>query len=245
VSELELLPQGPRWDREFMLVDENNKFITLRTRPDLYRIALRVSPSGTIELQTEGLGSVHFSVEARIPREFPVIIFKDTVPAYEVSAEVSAFCSAVLKQSVRLVCMSERAQRKFDAAYLDRTVRFVDAQPLLVLSTASVKELSQRVGIELSIRRFRPNIVIDGVPAHAEDTWTEFRAGDLRFKRVKACGRCKITTVDPDTGEVGEEPLKTLGSYRRAPQGQNILFGSYYAHLDEGRLRCGDTIEAS
>ena len=67
LGELELLPQGPRWDREFMLVDENNRFITQRTHPQLARIALRVAGQNAIELSLRERGSVHFSVEERLP----------------------------------------------------------------------------------------------------------------------------------------------------------------------------------
>jgi uncharacterized protein YcbX len=242
VSELELLPQGPRFDRQFMLVDENNKFITQRTQPELARIALRLSANQSIELSLPELGSVRFSVEDRLGRELPVVIFKDTVPAYEVRTEVSAWCSEALKCSVRLVRISEHAQRKFADAFLDRTVRFVDSQPLLVLSTASIKELSQRLGYEVPVSRFRPNILVDGVPAHAEDDWRGFRSAEISFKRTKACGRCKLTTVDPETGAVGDEPFKTLSSYRRTEKG--VLFGSYYAHLNEGRLHQGEVLTA-
>lgn len=243
VEALEIDAQGPRYDRQFMLVDENNKFITLRQRPELARIELRMGAAGTIELSLPdrpALGSVHFGVGDRLDREFPVTIFKDTVPAYEVSTEISKWLSEFCESRVRLVRMSERAQRKFDARFLDRTVRFVDAQPLLVLSTASVKELEKRAGMPFSMSRFRPNIVVDDVAAHAEDGWDEFHAAGITFKFVKQCGRCKLTTVDPLTGEVSDEPFKTLTSYRRREGG--IMFGGYYAHLQEGRLHRGDLL---
>ena len=49
----------------------------------------------------------------------------------------------------------------------------------------------------------------------------------MEFKALKPCTRCKITTVHPLTGEVGDEPLKTLATYRRQERG--IMFGYYYA----------------
>jgi uncharacterized protein YcbX len=252
-EELEIDAQGPRHDRQFMLVDENNKFITLRQRPELARIALRMNAANSIELslpEKPELGGVNFSISERpvserggaerLEREFPVIIFKDTVPAYEVRADVSQWLSEVCERRVRLVRMSERAQRQFDARFLDRTVRFVDAQPLLVLSTASLSGLSARAGTDFSMSRFRPNIVVDDVAAHAEDEWGEFQAAGITFKFVELCSRCKLTTVDPLTGAVTDEPLKTLTTYRRREGG--IMFGGYYAHLQQGRLRCGDTL---
>lgn len=243
VEELEIDAQGPRHDRQFMLVDENNKFITLRQQPNLARIALRMNAANAIELsltERPELGSVHFGVAERLDREFPVIIFKDTVPAYEVRADVSQWLSEFCERRVKLVRMSERAQRTFDARFLDRTVRFVDAQPFLVLSTASLKELETRAGMTFSMSRFRPNIVVDNVAAHAEDGWEEFQTGGITFKFVALCGRCKLTTVDPLTGEGGDEPLKTMTSYRRKERG--IMFGGYYAHLQEGRIRRGDPL---
>jgi uncharacterized protein YcbX len=111
----------------------------------------------------------------------------------------------------------------------------------LVLSVASLKELELRAGVTLSVSRFRPNVVVDGVEAHAEDSWSGgFSVGALRFEAMHPCRRCKVTTVHPLTGQVGEEPLKTLETYRRDEKG--LAFGYYFAHMNEGLLRAGSSL---
>ncbi len=93
----------------------------------------------------------------------------------------------------------------------------------------------------MSAARFRPNMIVEDTVQHAEDNWAGFKAGALEFKTVSACKRCIVTTVHPLTGEMGEEPLKTLGTYRRQEKG--ITFGQYFANLNTGRLRVGDQLQ--
>jgi uncharacterized protein len=76
------------------------------------------------------------------------------------------------------------------------------------------------------MERFRPNIVIDGVEAYAEDKMHELRLGDITLRLVKPCARCAITTTDQESGTVdGVEPLRTLKAYRFDRELRGVLFG--------------------
>lgn len=241
-SVMDILKDGPAWDRQWMLVDEKNQFITQRTMPKLAKIGLTFDPEACIELSMPGLDSIDFGLEEQESEKLTVKIWKTEVPAHQVSEEVSDWLSSVLDKKVKLVRLSAEAHRKLSPEFEDKEVRFVDSQPLLVMSLASQKLLEQKAGVSLSMARFRPNIVIDGVDAHAEDTWENgFTIGSIQFKPMKPCIRCKITTVHPLTGEVGEEPLKTLATYRQEEDG--IAFGYYYAHSGEGRIANGDSVK--
>jgi uncharacterized protein YcbX len=102
-------------------------------------------------------------------------------------------------------------------------VSFADGFPLLLATEESLAELNRliRDGADhspegaLPITRFRPNVVVAGAPAWAEDRWRRLRIGDAVFRVVKGCDRCVLTTVDPDTAERGKEPLRTLARHRR------------------------------
>ncbi|MBX3022720.1 MAG: MOSC domain-containing protein [Bdellovibrionales bacterium] len=236
-SELMLTKAGPLWDREWMLVDDKGVFLTQRQHPELAKIGVRFEDDAGLELSAGAQGTMDFGLEEREGPEFQVTVWKTQVPAFEVSSEVSEWLSDLLTKKVKLVRLSPNAQRTFDDAMPERTVRFVDAKPLLVISTASLKQLELKAGVTLAMSRFRPNIVIDGVEPHAEDGWPAFKVGSIEFKTLKPCTRCKITTVHPLTGAVSEEPLKTLSTYRRGEKG--ITFGQYFAHMHEGRLRAG------
>ena len=91
----------------------------------------------------------------------------------------------------------------------------------------------------LEMRRFRSYLVVKGSKPYAEDSWAQIRIGSIVFQVAKACGRCRVTTVDPDRGEFsGKDPLKTLAGYRyvdgEARFGQNLI------HLQPGFLEVGD-----
>ena len=91
------------------------------------------------------------------------------------------------------------------------------------------------------MRRYRPNLVVKGSKPYAEDSWGQIRIVSVAFQAAKACGRCRVTTVDPDRGEFsGKDPLKTLAGYRyvdgEARFGQNLI------HLQPGFLEVGDEV---
>jgi uncharacterized protein YcbX len=238
VNEMQLEKQGARYDREWMLVDEKGKFVTQRTMPILAKIGVRMDEAG-IELSTQGLGSIDFGLEEH-EGEVQVTVWKDTVPALEVSSEVSAWLSEFTAQKVKLVRFSPQAKRAV-GVLPESEIRFADGCPLLVISLASLRDLEKRTGVTLSMSRFRPNLVVDDVPAYAEDLWSGFETSAIKFKALKPCSRCKITCTHPLTGEVGQEPLHTLSTYRREEKG--VMFGFYYAHLNEGRVRVGETLK--
>jgi len=239
-NELPIDKQGPRLDRQWLIVDKENRFLTQRTMPHLAKIGVRMMEDLEIELSRQDIGACDFALGEREGDEFQVQIWKDVVPAFEVSSEVSAWLSEAVAQKVRLVRLSDGAKRTFSEKFPEQTVRFVDGKPLLVVSTASMKGLEDRMRAPISVSRFRPNIVIDQVLPHAEDNWNGFKVGSMEFKSVAPCSRCKVTTVHPLTGEMGEEPLKTLGTYRRQDKG--IMFGQYYANMNTGRLKVGDSL---
>ncbi|OLL74678.1 Flavodoxin reductase (ferredoxin-NADPH reductase) family 1 [Pseudonocardia sp. Ae168_Ps1] len=90
--------------------------------------------------------------------------------------------------------------------------------------------------------RFRPNLVVSGAPAWAEDGWRRVRIGDARFRVVKGCARCVLTTVDPVTAVKGREPMVTLARHRRFDKG--VWFGMNLVPDDPGtELHVGDPVE--
>ena len=91
--------------------------------------------------------------------------------------------------------------------------------------------------------RFRPNIVVRGCAPYDENKWNVVRSGDLTFGCATTCLRCVITSIDQQTGiGQGAEPLRTLATYRRAPDGNGVMFGQYLIHSGAGTLRVGDAL---
>nr|XP_031545978.1 mitochondrial amidoxime-reducing component 1 isoform X2 [Vicugna pacos] len=89
----------------------------------------------------------------------------------------------------------------------------------------------------------------DAKSAIFEDSWDELLIGDVELKRVMACSRCILTTVDPDTGIMSrKEPLETLKSYRLCDPseqklyGKSPLFGQYFVLENPGKIQVGDPV---
>uniref|UniRef100_A0A8I3WVQ7 Mitochondrial amidoxime reducing component 2 n=1 Tax=Callithrix jacchus TaxID=9483 RepID=A0A8I3WVQ7_CALJA len=136
-----------------------------------------------------------------------------------------------------------------DLFRLKDQIVYSDASPFMILSEASLADLNSRLEKKVKVTNFRPNIVISGCHVYAEDSWDELLIGDVELKRVMACSRCILTTVDPDTGVMSrKEPLETLKSYRqcdpseRKLYGKSPLFGQYFVLENPGTIRVGDPV---
>jgi uncharacterized protein YcbX len=82
--------------------------------------------------------------------------------------------------------------------------------------------------------------VFTGGKPYEEDSWKDFSIGEINFTGVKNCARCVLTTVDPETGTKGKEPLATLSQYRN--MGNKILFGQNAVARTTGTVRVNDPI---
>ncbi|CAJ1447368.1 unnamed protein product [Effrenium voratum] len=119
---------------------------------------------------------------------------------------------------------------------------WADIAPLLVISSASLAALSQSAGFAIPMDRFRPNIVLDGADAHAEDSWSEIRHGPVTLKRLGPCGRCSIVEVAQSVGR--RDSMSVYGALV-AYRGEAV-FGQYYAPVLSGErtLEVGAQLEA-
>lgn len=258
VQEVVVEEKGFRHDRRFMLVTPEGDFITQRTHHQMALIDVAILPSGVSDdvlrvwhrHRPDDVLEIPLAVAA--PTETMLVSIWDSidVPAVPVSAEADRWFSNVLGKSCRLVFMPETTQRAVDPKYARDTqkdmVSFADGYPYLLIGQTSLDTLNQRLADPITMLRFRPNVVVQGSSPYEEDSWAEFRMGDLDFYGVKPCARCVLTTIDPETGEQGKEPLRTLTTYRRWNSkilfGQNVLAKST-GNTVVGTLRVGQPIE--
>ncbi|MBN6057260.1 MOSC domain-containing protein, partial [Nonomuraea sp. RK-328] len=98
------------------------------------------------------------------------------------------------------------------------------------------------VPVRLSRVRFRPNVIVEGAEAFAEDGWREVRIGMLPFRVSELCDRCAVTTIDPETQVKGKEPMRTLA--RRRKWDGKAWFGIRLVPLEPGRIQVGDPVSA-
>ncbi len=219
---------GLEWDRRWMIVDGRDRFVTQRTHPKLATISTAVG-NGRLELSTDGHPPL--VVDARADGATRrVEIWRDICSGIDAGAAAAAWLSRLLGDALRLVRIDEREPRLADPYYagpVPQPVTFTDGYPLLLLSRESLAELNRRLPALVPMNRFRPNIVIEGVAAHAEDGAVSFRSGAVVLRGVKHCTRCVTTTTDQRDGSRDEhnEPLATLKRYRFDRKLRGVAFG--------------------
>jgi uncharacterized protein YcbX len=244
LSEAVVEPKGFRYDRRWMLVKPDGTFLTQRENTVMalveveladrhLRVYHRHRPDDVLEI----------SLEKTTEESLTAYVWdRQAVDSLVVSPEADAWFSRLLGFPCRLVYMPDDSLRPVDPKYAqpDDVVSFADGFPYLVISTDSLNELNSRVEQPLEMIRFRPNLVVEGVLPHDEDTWYHFKIGELTFCGVKPCARCVLTTIDPESGKKGKEPLKTLATYRKLDS--KILFGQNVLAETTGLLSVGDPV---
>lgn len=245
LSQSEVLPRGLPWDRRWMLVDAEGRFITARQYPTLALVQTNVRDD-VMQVRAAGRSMLQLPLQPPDGQITSVTVWHDVCDAVPAGAEADAWFSDYLGFSCRLVQMSDELVRGVNPDYgqAGDEVSFADGFPLLLISQASLNDLNSRLQTPVSMRRFRPNLVVDGERAYQEDQWRRIRVGDVEFEGVKNCSRCVFTTIDPDTGvrHPDKEPLRTLGSYRRKPQG-GVYFGQNLIPRSGGVIHVGDKVE--
>jgi uncharacterized protein YcbX len=239
----ELDELGFRHDRRWLAVDQAGAFLSQRTMPRLALLRPMLQRD-SLRLEAPGMAPLALPLEDGTGDALSVRVWDDDVAALSAGAEAAQWISDYLEFPSRLVRLAPTARRPLDARYAPRPggrVAFVDAYPCLLISQASLEGLNRRLATPLPMDRFRPNLVVDGTAAHAEDGWRRIRAGSVTFDVVKPCSRCVVTTVDQATGRAGEEPLRTLAGYRKV--GSKVMFGQNLVHDGPGALACGDRVE--
>ncbi|MEN8177934.1 MAG: MOSC N-terminal beta barrel domain-containing protein [Pseudomonadota bacterium] len=233
---------GLAFDRRWMVVDAEGRFLSQRQLPRMALIQQRILND---KLVLQVAGQTHLSLPLRPSggEQVRVKVWDESCDAWYCGAEAEAWLTGFLGRPCRLVYMPYAHFRRVDQAYAgleDRTA-FSDGFPLLLISEASLEDLNRRLPEPVTMSRFRPNLVVAGCQPYAEDDWSRVKAGMLSLRVVKPCSRCAITTVNPVTAERGAEPLKTLSSYRR--RGNKVYFGQNLLHDAEGHLSIGLQLE--
>ncbi|MBD3787650.1 MAG: MOSC domain-containing protein [Sphingomonadales bacterium] len=111
---------------------------------------------------------------------------------------------------------------------------------LSLIGTASLADLSARAGQDLSRRRFRANLWVDGLAPFAEFALVgrRLRIGSAEFEGHARVGRCRATDTNPATGLRDIDMLRTL----QAEYGHTDL-GVFLKVVKAGAIARGDTIE--
>ena len=235
-----LTDRGFEYDRRFMLIDSQNRFVTQREFPELAFFKTAILGDQLSMTDKRDGSSVAVPLIAVEGEQIGVQIWDDHCQAMLLDNTIADWFSARLSQAVQLVYMPDESHRRVDPAYAGNgeLTSFSDGYPVLMIGEESLKGLNARLENPIPMDRFRPNIVFSGGYPHVEDTFNTFRAGDVQLHAVKPCARCVLTTTDQETGQRTAEPLKTLSKYRS--QHNKIYFGQNLLASNTGEVRLGD-----
>jgi uncharacterized protein YcbX len=235
-------------DREWVIVDENGGFLSQREYPRMALIET-VLTSTHLRLKAPGM----LLLEVPLASEGDVLevqVWNDRVAAVTQGEVADTWVSRFLGLPARLMRFDPEAQRLSNARYTGPQVapyKFADAFAILVTNQASLDDLNQRLAASnnatVTMARFRPNLVLEGLPAYEEDYIKTLRIGDVTLRAVKRCARCTVPGVDPMTGVTSTVVPDVLATYRSTDDG--VLFGVNAIVIDGAgvELRTGATVE--
>ncbi len=242
VSETQVDISGPVKDRRWMLVDQDGLFLSQRKLPRMALIHPRFEGTDLVVTAPDmpPLVIPEWSGEGDC---IPVKIWRDHLDLPRPNQAYDDWFSCFLGKPCRLVYLPDTVIRRVEAPHdqPEWRVSLADGYPLLLITQASLDILNEKLPSPVSTERFRPNLVISGAAAHAEDDWDRLRIGSVEIMVVKPCARCSTVLVDPRSGQVGIEPLRTLAAYRRMPQ--KIMFAQNALIVNPGPLRVGTPVE--
>jgi uncharacterized protein YcbX len=243
-------PMGIRYDRQWMVVDEQGRFMAQRTDDDRHGAGCRslgqvqaAIGEELLSLSAEGMAPIQLPLEGRDGPVVEVRVWETRTTGVDQGREAADWFSEYLSRErpgrYRLVRMADDVVRAANRG--SGRLAFADGYPFMVISTASLADLNRRMPVPLPMSRFRPSLVIGTDEPYAEDQWDHVRIGPVELYGTTRCVRCPIPTFDHETGTRGREPLRTLATYRRTPRG--VVFGRNFNHVGTGELAVGDRVE--
>ena len=270
VSEALLTETGLDLDRAWMVVDAHGEFVTQREQPRLALVQPQFKRGGTeLALRAPGMLALHLRVDA-VEQPTRVRVWDDEVPAYDmgdIAAQWFTDFLALNEQGLpkanapqyRLVRFDPEHRRLSNPRWtggVEALNQFNDGYAVLVLGQASLDGLNARLQAQghapVDVRRFRPNLVLEGLEAHDED-----RLGPLQIETgeglalltpVKPCPRCPIPNIDLVTARSSPEVSDTLQTYRQDARLNGALTFGMNAIVSGGVdtvLRVGQRVSAN
>jgi uncharacterized protein YcbX len=232
---------GFEYDRQWMVVDSEGKFVTQRQYAKMSLIKTTLIDNG-VHFEAPGMQAIDVQIVFE-GKKIETDVWGNACVGIDQGEVISKWLTEYIGKECHLIIMSPDFKRGVSEKYKvsgNEAVGFADGFPFLLISEESLNELNSKLKDKLQMNRFRPNIVISGGTSFQEDTWKKIKIGDVVFRFAKPCARCEITTIDQATGEKGIEPLETLGSYRTKPKG--IMFGQNLIQENTGTIHVGDVV---
>lgn len=242
VDRVRVTGRGLQDDRLFMVVDSQGRSVTQKKQPRLTLVRPSFDEQGRLYLEAPGMEPFVHDVKKWGTKQ-TVTHLMSKCDAIDQGDDVANFFVTFLGvPNLRLVRMREGFVRKIENKHVKPgkyQTSFSDVYPFLMVSEASLADLSQKSGMELEVSRFRPNIVISGrsLQPWDEDRFKQIAVGEKAvFEAAQPCTRCKVVTVDPSTGILDEnnQPTEALKAYRSL--NKTVLFGQNLVPTHRNRV---------
>ncbi|CAN8246114.1 unnamed protein product [Cochlearia groenlandica] len=263
---------GFQWDRYWLVVNYKGRACTQRVEPKLALVESELPKEAFFEdweptknsfLVVRAPGMSPLKVPMTKPNSVAegVSMWEWSGSAFDEGEEAAKWFSDYLGKESRLVRFNKETEtRPSPPEYAEGySTTFADTFPFLVASQASLDQLNTLLPEPVLINRFRANIIVDNCDPFGEDLWDEIKINDLVLQGVRLCSRCKVPTVNQETGVPGAtEPTETLMKFRadnvlmpdKKPSGM-VFFGkemvwNWNISNGEGKgkktIKVGDTI---
>ncbi len=230
-------PTGLEHDRRWMLVDEDNKFMTQRTLSKLCLFNQSIEEDHILVCYKDD--EIRVPLNQKEGKLEETMIWEDKTRGFEVDPNVSNWFAERLEMKCRLLKMNDQSYR-LNETKGDLKMNLSDGYPFLFIGSASLEFLNTKLEQPVPMNQFRPNIVLSTSEAHEEDTLENFNLGTAAFKGSHPCARCVVTTIDQQTALASKEPLRTMATYRKVDS--RVNFGMNVFCTREGIIKVGDTI---
>ena len=244
-SDVEL--SGLHHDRRWAVISPDGTRLNATRHPRLPLVTATPDASGGLTLSADGQDDlvVPLPVDgAHVPVDvsrLPTMV--------DAGTDAADWFTAHLGVPAGLVWQDDPARRPISPDHGgrgDEPLNLADTAPILLTTTSSLAQLNAWIaedhgGDAIGMRRFRPNLVVDGADLpFEEDDWRGIRIGDLDYRFAEHCDRCVVTTIEPSTLTRGKEPIRTLARHRRWDG--STWFGVRIVPLGRGTVEVGDAV---
>ena len=241
---------GFEWDRQWMLINAHGVFLSQRTHPQLARVVPQLdADADELWLDAPGLPRL------RLPRvssgeRRPVRVHRDACVGLDEGGAAAEWATRLAGESARVVRVPAQVERFAHPAFAGprpAPLGFADGFPVLVCNQASLDDLNTRLPERIPMDRFRPNVVLEGLPAWSEDRIDALAVGGITLRLVKPCTRCTIPSIDQQTGEPSTDPAPVLRRFRFDKTLRGFTFGenAVIVAANQNEIARGAVCEAS
>ncbi|CAH2037341.1 unnamed protein product [Thlaspi arvense] len=248
VNRWPLCKTGLLHDREWMIQGLTGETLTQKKVPEMSLISTFLDlEEGLLSVEsTRCKDKLHIRIKSKSynPRSNEFDSHDNILESHSEETRINSWFTSAIGRQCKLLqycsstfkhCLNRNKSHGL-CRDLESNINFANEAQFLLISEESVADLNRRLDAKgkdnnqalekINPYRFRPNLVISGGEAYAEDKWRTLKIGDSQFTSLGGCNRCQMINISNGTGQVkkSNEPLTTLASYRRVKG--KILFGT-------------------